>query len=218
MIGGAGNDTFIVDAGDTVSEAANGGTDTVKTALTNYTLGAELENLTFTGAGNFTGSGNTLGNTITGGSGGDTLDGGSGKDKLVGNGGDDQLLGGAGNDTINGGAGADSMTGDIGADRFTFSAISDFAAGPTLDTILDFSHAQTDKIDLSAINGNAAVAGSAFTFIGAGAFSTVAGQLHYVANGSGGVNVEGDTNGDGVADFTLVVNGVASLAGTDFVL
>jgi hypothetical protein len=39
-----------------------------------------------------------------------------------------------------------------------------------------------------------------------------------VVNGSGGVNVEGDTNGDGISDFTLVVNGVVSLIGTDFAL
>jgi len=85
-----------------------------------------------------------------------------------------------------------------------------------LDTILDFNHAQADKIDVSAINGNAAIAGSAFTFIAAAAFSHVAGQLHYVVNG--GANVEGDTNGDGLADFTLIVNGVASLVAGDFVL
>ena len=35
---------------------------------------------------------------------------------------------------------------------------------------------------------------------------------------SGGVNVEGDLNGDGVADFNIVVDGVPSLVGTDFVL
>jgi hypothetical protein len=37
-------------------------------------------------------------------------------------------------------------------------------------------------------------------------------------NGSGGVNVEGDTNGDGMADFTVVMNGVGSLSAGDFVL
>jgi Ca2+-binding RTX toxin-like protein len=51
MAGGAGNDTYVRDnAGDTVTEAANAGTDTVKSSLT-YTLGANVENLTLTGAG-----------------------------------------------------------------------------------------------------------------------------------------------------------------------
>jgi Ca2+-binding RTX toxin-like protein len=219
MSGGAGNDTYAVDdAGDTITEAAGAGTDTVKTSLASYTLTANVENLTFTGAGNFAGTGNTLANTITGGGGSDTLDGSSGNDKLLGGAGDDQLLGGAGNDSLTGGAGADSLTGGTGANRFIYTALTDFASGPVRDTILDFHTAEADKIDLSAINGIAAIAGSSFTFIGAAAFSNVAGQLHYVINGSGGVNVEGDTNGDGVADFTLVVNAVASLAGSDFVL
>ena len=72
------------DAGDTITEAASGGTDAVKTTATSYTLGVEIENLTYTGTGNFIGSGNALANTITGGAGDDTLDGGAGADKLVG--------------------------------------------------------------------------------------------------------------------------------------
>lgn len=219
MTGGMGNDIYVVDnAGDTVTEGAGAGTDTVKTTLANYTLADNFEILTFTGVGNFAGNGNTLANTITGGTGNDTIDGSSGNDQLLGGVGDDQLLGGIGLDVLIGGAGADSLTGGAGADKFTFKAISDFAAGPLFDTILDFNHAEIDKIDVSAINGDASVAKSAFTFIGAAAFSNVAGQLHYVVNGGGGVNVEGDTNADGVADFHLVVNGVASLVATDFVL
>jgi Ca2+-binding RTX toxin-like protein len=209
MIGGVGNDTFIVDdAGDTISEAVGAGTDTVKTILASYTLGANVENLTFTGAGDFTGTGNTLANTITGGTGNDSLDGGSNNDVLI------------------GGAGADALTGGVGADKFAFTSLGDFASGPTLDTITDFSHAQADKIDLSRVdaidNSIDGGANGTFVFISSAAFSgsgnASAGQLHYVVNGSGGVNVEGDTNGDGVADFALVVNGVASLAATDFVL
>ncbi|MBW9056738.1 protease, partial [Rhizobium mesosinicum] len=78
LIGGAGNDTYIVDvAGDVVTEAANEGTDLVKTALSTYALTniANVENLTFTGSGNFAGTGNALANIITGGAGNDTLDG-----------------------------------------------------------------------------------------------------------------------------------------------
>ncbi|WP_047933800.1 peroxidase family protein [Pseudomonas putida] len=93
MVGGAGNDTFVVDnLGDTVSEALNGGVDLVQTTLASYTLGANVENLTFTGAGNFTGTGNTLANTITGGAGNDLLDGGAGIDRLVGGLGDDTYV------------------------------------------------------------------------------------------------------------------------------
>ena len=49
MRGGPGNDTYLVDnAGDVVTENFNEGTDTVQSSLT-YTLGANVENLTFTG-------------------------------------------------------------------------------------------------------------------------------------------------------------------------
>ncbi|CDZ65049.1 Hypothetical protein, partial CDS, partial [Neorhizobium galegae bv. orientalis] len=70
LIGGAGNDTYIVDdAADVVTEVVNEGTDLVKTALSAYALTnvANVENLTFTGTGDFSGAGNSLANVITGG-------------------------------------------------------------------------------------------------------------------------------------------------------
>ncbi|PDS81510.1 M10 family metallopeptidase C-terminal domain-containing protein, partial [Rhizobium sp. L43] len=91
LIGGTGNDTYIVDnAGDLVTEAANGGVDTVRTTLAGYTLGSDVENLTYSGTAAFTGTGNSLANTIRGAAGADTLDGKAGTDTLI---------GGAGNDT-----------------------------------------------------------------------------------------------------------------------
>ena len=56
-----------------VGEAGEG-TDMVRTAFEAYALVANVESLTFTGAGNFTGTGNDLDNTITGGAGNDTLE------------------------------------------------------------------------------------------------------------------------------------------------
>jgi Ca2+-binding RTX toxin-like protein len=65
MAGGTGNDTYIVDSsGDSVTEAANAGTDTVVSSV-NYTLGANLENLTLTGSANINGTGNSFDNTLT---------------------------------------------------------------------------------------------------------------------------------------------------------
>jgi Ca2+-binding RTX toxin-like protein len=90
MAGGANNDTYVVDStDDTVTEASNGGTDLVRTILSSFTLGTNVENLTFTGTGPFQGTGNSQSNVITGGSDGDTLDGGSGIDRMVGLGGND---------------------------------------------------------------------------------------------------------------------------------
>jgi Ca2+-binding RTX toxin-like protein len=74
LIGGLGNDTYIVDrADDVVTEAAGEGIDTVRTNIAFYTLGANVENLAFIGVGNFTGSGNALANSMTGGAGDDVL-------------------------------------------------------------------------------------------------------------------------------------------------
>jgi Ca2+-binding RTX toxin-like protein len=85
LSGGAGNDTYIVDiSADVVTEAANEGTDTIRTALAAYTLPTNVENLAFDGAGTFVGTGNTQANLIQGGAGDDTLIGGAGADTLDG--------------------------------------------------------------------------------------------------------------------------------------
>jgi len=90
LYGGAGDDRYIVSAiGDTVVENSGEGVDTVETALGGFTLRANVENLIYTGSGNFAGIGNASANVITGGAGADTL------------------TGGGGNDTLNGGAGND---------------------------------------------------------------------------------------------------------------
>ncbi|TAW20173.1 hypothetical protein ELI20_02500 [Rhizobium ruizarguesonis] len=101
LIGGAGDDTYIVDhAGDIVTEAADAGTDTVRTTLASYTLGSDVENLTYIGTVAFVGTGNSLDNTITGGAAIDMLSGGAGNDVLNGGAGADRLIGGEGNDTF----------------------------------------------------------------------------------------------------------------------
>ncbi|MBY3040228.1 calcium-binding protein, partial [Rhizobium laguerreae] len=67
-----------------VVENVDAGTDTVRTTLASYTLGSDVENLTYIGTTNFAGTGNSLDNLIVGGSGADTLTGGAGNDILVG--------------------------------------------------------------------------------------------------------------------------------------
>jgi Ca2+-binding RTX toxin-like protein len=101
MTGGIGNDVYVVDSYfDTVTENAGEGIDTVKTTLNALAIGAEIENLTFVGTGNFEGRGNNLSNIITGGNGDDTFTmDGSGNDTFIGLGGTDTIdfraLGGA---------------------------------------------------------------------------------------------------------------------------
>jgi Ca2+-binding RTX toxin-like protein len=153
MSGGAGNDTYVVSqTGDTVTEAANGGTaDTVWSSM-NYNLGNNVERLTLTGTA-VSGGGNGLNNVITGNASNNTLRGNAGNDTLSGSGGNDVLIGGAGSDRLTGGAGKDTFHFDskVGSD-----VITDFKQ---VDDTFRFSQAA-----LRIGNGNSVVDGFQTTY------------------------------------------------------
>ncbi|MBQ0933105.1 beta strand repeat-containing protein [Ideonella alba] len=91
MSGGLGNDTYIVDASDVVTEAANAGIDTLVVA-TDWTLSRpNIENLQLTGAA-LRGTGDAGANRITGNDLANVLDGKAGVDTLVGGKGNDSYL------------------------------------------------------------------------------------------------------------------------------
>lgn len=219
MYGGTGNDTYYVEyEGDNVTELAGEGTDTVHTTLTNYMISDHVENLSFIGTGNpalnFTGS--NVGNIIVGKGNDDLLDGLGGADELQGHAGSDVLHGGAGDDLLIGGAGADVLCGGTGGDLFRF-AEGDSGIGSAADGITDFVN-YVDKIDLRDIDANSSVAGDqAFSFIGTAAFSGTAGELRYTFDGTD-TRVQGDSTGDGVADFEIVLTGSLTLFVSDFYL
>lgn len=197
MVGGNGNDWYTSDnPNDRIVEQANGGIDTIFTSVSR-SISANVENMTLTGTA-LAAYGNKLANIVHGNGLGNTLTGGSGAD---------WLYGGDGDDLLNGGAGIDHYVGEGGADTFVFN----------IPNGRDFVHAfeaGIDKIDLSAIDANQSAAGDqAFTFIGAAAFTDVSGQLQY----SGGV-LSGDVNGDGAADFQILISNHPAIAAADLVL
>ena len=150
------------------------------------------------------------------------LKGGKGNDTLKGFGGDDTLYGELGNDVLVGGAGEDLMYGGTGADTFQFSSIADAPMGGwhhRSDEIADFSAAQGDKIDLSAIDANTLelTANQPFRWIG--------NDNNYVPEwGAGQLTfkdgyVQGDVDGDMMSDFVIRVNAPArSMVEADFIL
>ena len=109
MRGLGGNDTYIVDnRNDVVDESGGSGADTVLSRV-DFILTDGVENLTLTGTGNRSGTGNDLFN------------------HLIGNSGDNTLWGAAGNDTLDGAEGADRMLGGTGNDDYVVDDASDRA-------------------------------------------------------------------------------------------
>ena len=199
MTGGNGNDTYhINDAADAITEGSGGtsGDDTIISTLVNYTLIANIENLTMGGANAINGTGNSADNVITGNNGINTL---------VGAGGADTINGSGGADNINGGAGADEMNGGAGKDKFLFSTADD-ADG---DSIANFTSGET--INLSAIDWDTVTVGDqAFTVDADDIF--VAGEMDLVVSGSTvTVNLYTDNVAGVDSSFTITLaSGVVS--------
>jgi Ca2+-binding RTX toxin-like protein len=126
---------------------------------------------------------------------------------LFGGAGSDTLTGGAQADVIHGGDGADRLTGGDGADLFQYRSTSE--SGPKdADSLLDFQSG-IDRIDLSRIDSDSQQEDDqAFRWIGADAFSgkgvASAGELRVTHDGATWY-IEGDTDGDGGADFVIAL-------------
>ncbi len=118
------------------------------------------------------------------------------------------IIGNSGNNVLTGGAGVDTMTGNGGADTFVFGVGDTGATQATRDVITDFAHG-SDKLDVSALDQ--------FRFLGSGAFDGQADALHAVYDAGKNITlVEGDINGDKVADFGIELTGNVTLDQGDF--
>jgi hypothetical protein len=197
MGGGDGDDVYHVDSSDdAVVEIPGQGTDTVHTTAS-FALSHNVENLIAGSDADLVLRGNGRDNTISGG------------------GGDDRLVGQYGNDTLTGGGGRDVMLGGAGDDSFVFQALSDSVVGAGRDLIKEFE-AGVDMIDLAAIDANSAMADDqAFSFIGSGGFTQTAGELRAALFGANTL-VSGDVDGNGQADFHILLAGNVTLQASDF--
>ncbi len=127
MRGGAGNDAYTVNtSADRIVEGLGAGIDSVFSSATSYTLPTNVENITLTGLGNISATGNALDNRITGNVGANSLFGLAGNDTIAGSSGDDFIVGGPGADHLAGGTGADTF---LFNDKGSVDFIADFASG-----------------------------------------------------------------------------------------
>lgn len=237
IYGGNGNDVL---AGFGGLSGSDGNADYLEGGLGNDSAsGDEGDDDIFGGGGNDALRGDQGNDSVYGNDGIDRLEGGDGDDILHGGEGDERgafqapnsggtlvayeggLFGGDGNDAIHGddgnddiigGLGTDAMYGGRGQDTFFFASIEEIGKGSTSDLIGDFRRKDGDLIDLSAIDAKEGGSDNKFKYIGDDDFSDKKGELKY-KNGK----LSGDTDGDGKADFTLLVN-TNKMVGDDFVL
>ena len=142
MSGGANDDTYIIGAGDIVTENPGEGTDTVYSPLATYFMTDNVEIGVVNG-----------GTTLIGNSGANTLIGDGNFNVLSGLDGSDFLVGGAGGDVLIGGGGLDVLQGNGGGDVFWWTAMSELG-----DIIQDWVNTE-DQLQFTA--------GGFFNFAGA---------------------------------------------------
>jgi Ca2+-binding RTX toxin-like protein len=226
VVGSVGDDLALGEAGrDTVD--GGDGNDTVDGGAGNDSvLGGNGDDLVLGGdgddrldgaAGNDTVDGGDGNDTMTAAGGDDTLFGGLGNDSVLGGAGNDTLLGGAGCDTLQGGAGNDSIYADNDgfSDNFQYTATAlnsadvmggahDTIGGIDTQDVLDI----TDQLaDLLKVGGSVLGADRADVTLTS---TLVAGSTNIAFDDASDM-LSIDVDGNGSADFTIQLVGVASV-------
>src|SRR5262249_15742599 len=236
MVGGLGDDTYVVDTvGEVITEAAKGGTDLVQSFVT-FSLAAlaNVEDLQLMGTADLSATGNALANHLDGNAGNNLLNGGIGADSMAGGAGNDTYVvdnigdvvdesSGSGTDTVQTALG---YTLGAGLENLTLTGTAAVnGIGNELDNLIVGNAAKntlTGDIGNDTLNG------------GAGADSLVGGlsdDRYIVDNvgdkldesGGGGtdtvVSSVSFTLGDGFENLTLAgagaINGIGNAAGND---
>lgn len=191
MLGGKGDDTYFVNVfDDYVAEVAGEGHDTIY-STSDYCFfdGQEIEVL--------------IGNA------------GSVGLHLMGNELAQTIIGNVGDDFLHGDGGADILIGGRGRDTFVFLELHDGAPGTDRCQIADFTQGE-DRIMLTPIQAvRESATDQPFVWVGTNGFSGKAGELHQV-NLKGSTLIEGDVNGDSVADIQIELKGSYQLTAGDF--
>lgn len=216
MVGGKGNDTYVVsEVGDVVTELANEGIDTVETSLSTYTLGANVENLVYTGSGTIVGTGNALDNRFWGGAGADRFNGSSGYDTIdyrysvagvtvnlqtgTGLGGHAQgdvltsfenFLGSIYDDVIVGNTDHNYLNGNLGNDTMSGGAGNDvYIVQEVGDVVIENASAGTDEIRTTLSSYTLVANVENLTYLGTDAFTGIGNALNNTIRGADGNDV-----------------------------
>lgn len=148
LVGGLGNDRYFVDdPNDRVVELSDQGVDSVISRAASYSLSEQVEQLYLAeDAGDISGTGNGLDNS------------------LFGNAAQNSLDGQAGNDTLDGGAGRDRLSGGLGDDRYLVEDPQDEIselADQGLDLVLSqASYSLPDQVERLYLQGSSSLSGT----------------------------------------------------------
>lgn len=154
----------------------------------------------------------------------ENLIGGSNNDKLTGNDADNILRGAAGSDILRGNAGADTLIGGSGrdklfagkdahADTFVFQSIDDSSTGKRRDQILQFDSGE-DYVDLSAIDADLHATGLQSLAFSSGPKNNSV----WVKDIGKHMLVAADVDGDGQADFEILMKNLVAMGADNFLL
>jgi Ca2+-binding RTX toxin-like protein len=147
LSGGIGNDTYVVDnAGDTITEADDAGSDTILTSVS-YTLSADvsvetLSTTSSTGTDAIDLVGNGLDQSLRGNNGTNRIDGKGGEDRMTGYGGNDTYYVDSGKDVI-------VEASDKGSDTVRASVSYDLDDDVSVETLMTSSTTSTKALNLT---------------------------------------------------------------------
>jgi Ca2+-binding RTX toxin-like protein len=157
------------------------------------------------------------GDFLYGTGGNDWIHGNAGADGIDGGPGNDELYGGSENDVLIGGLGIDKMSGGAGRDTFVFRSAEESGVGAGNRDVIQWFERSGDKIDLTLIDANTAVAGDQVFAFGGCTTKVQANSITYFHVDKTTV-IQGDVNADGAADFQIELNERLNLSRDHFAL
>jgi Ca2+-binding RTX toxin-like protein len=224
VFGSGGNDLLVGLSQGSYFIDGGSGNDTIRSGAADFGQGrgGTGNDLIFGGRGVQDFEGGTGNDTIHAKAGNDALRGNDGNDILYGGDGGDILIGDEGNDKLCGGDGGDSFDCNDGADTVfggdgqdSFRIYFGYGKTPSGTVIRDFRPSEGETLSLYAFP----IAGGPLVpmyFNGTDSFNHVAGEVRYTPI-SGKVVLQCDVDGDGRADFSIKLLGLASIDANDLI-